>query len=100
MIELDIEEIKDNRDAPSAQYVIFFVSDGVPMVNSEMQDLSAVEQLAREIKNFEEDELEVVESLQINTAYYSSPPDNQQAKDTLEKMAEMGEAQFRDGHLH
>ncbi|PIT98755.1 MAG: hypothetical protein COT74_13760 [Bdellovibrionales bacterium CG10_big_fil_rev_8_21_14_0_10_45_34] len=106
LLERDIESTKKSDELISSTYVVFFVSDGFPVVQSGTtsvpQDVRNIQEAVSGIMALRENAKEVVDSIQFNTAYYyarlSADPNgrNQQlaAQSLLQTMATIGNGAF------
>ncbi len=99
MINNDIRDAKrevdqNNAEPVASNYVIFFVSDGSPVVDGELQDSFDISERVENIAEFDERDRLYVDSVQINTAYYFENPVSQEARDLLSEMSIDGNGDF------
>lgn len=94
MIDRDIEAARDVDPIVSSNYVIFFISDGSPIVQQQLQSAQQVLGRIETITSFEEEEKHYVEGIQVNTAYYYEDPIDLGARDLLNTMSVTGNGDF------
>lgn len=94
MILEDVEKARAAVPMVSSNYVVFFVSDGEPIVNSQLQDMEAILNRVRSIGTIQTNERLLVEGIQINTGYYFSDPVSPSARDYLNNVALDGGGDF------
>lgn len=94
LINEDIEQAKSQYPIVTSNYVIFFVSDGEPKVNQELQDSDNIINRVRTITTLEKDEKQYVDGIQINTAYYYADPVSPDARLLLNDMSLAGNGDF------
>lgn len=94
LIQTDVKAAEKSNPKISSNYVIFFVSDGVPRVSAGIQSNQEILNLIDSFNSYQEANKEFVENVQINTAYYYSSPDDPNARQTLNEMAGQGNGGF------
>ena len=94
MIRRDIAAAKTQDPVISSNYVLFFVSDGEPIVNGNTQASDAILNRIRAIAAMEEEEKKLVEGIQVNTAYYFEEPASAAARTLLNNMSLEGNGDF------
>lgn len=94
MIEEDIAEAKEQPEIISSNYVVFFISDGEPIVQQVLQDGEQILGRIETVTSFEEEEKMFVEGIQVNTAYYYEDPVSVGARDLLNNMSMTGNGDF------
>ena len=94
MIERDIDAARDLDPVVSSNYVIFFISDGSPIVQQQLQDAQQILGRVESITAFEEEEKHFVEGIQLNSAYYYEDPVDVGARDLLNTMSVTGNGDF------
>ncbi|MCC7406385.1 MAG: VWA domain-containing protein [Bdellovibrionales bacterium] len=100
MIRRDIAAAKLLDPVIASNYVIFFVSDGEPIVNGSLQSSDSIINKIRTIALLEDEEKKLVEGIQVNTAYYYENPPDPGAPVLLNNMSLNGNGdflQFADG---
>ena len=78
----------------SSNYVIFYVSDGVPRVDTGIQPTQTILNMIDALNVFQEANKEYVENIQLNTAYYYDTYDDPAARQTLVDMSVSGNGGF------
>lgn len=94
MIDRDIARARDLDPIVSTNYVVFFISDGEPIVQQQLQDAEQILGRIETTAAFEEEEKMLVEGIQINTAYYYEDPVSVGARDLLNNMSVTGNGDF------
>ncbi len=108
VISDDIEFEREQPEIISSSYVIFYLSDGVPRVNGQLQDNGDLVNGVEGILDLKDSNPNFVDRIQFNTLYYFNPFDpvsdagfeneirdlQQQASALLEEMAIEGEGSF------
>ncbi len=94
MIEQDIAAAKEEEEIISSNYVVFFISDGEPIVQQVLQNGEEILGRIETVTSFEEEEKVFVEGIQINTAYYYEDPVSVGARDLLNNMSMTGNGDF------
>ncbi len=94
LIENDIQQARNSDPMISSNYVVFFISDGEPIVQQQTQDGAEILGRIESIKVFEEEEKMLVEGIQVNSAYYYEDPISLGARDLLNGMSITGGGDF------
>lgn len=94
LIEEDIDNARDQDPLISSNYVVFFISDGEPIVQQVLQDGEQILGRIENITAFEEEERLLVEGIQVNSAYYYEDPVSLGARDLLNNMSMTGNGDF------
>jgi hypothetical protein len=94
LITDDIALARSQTPIISSNYVVFFISDGAPIVNGAMQDPQAILNNVDNLNILQQNERLVVEGVQVNTAYYYEPPVDNAARDLLSDMSITGNGDF------
>lgn len=94
LIQDDVAAAQAATPKISSNYVIFYVSDGVPRVSSGIQPTQQILNMIDALNVYQEANKEFVENIQLNTAYYYSSPDDPNARQTLNDMASQGNGGF------
>jgi hypothetical protein len=91
LIDSDIEAARKEAaitgEVVSSYYIVFFVSDGFPMVNQKAQNTQDILLSIQGIKSLEDKEKSYVDAIQVNTAYYYQSAPDPTASSLLESMA-------------
>lgn len=74
LISDDITRAQSTIPIMSSNYVIFYVSDGSPIVNGVLQNQNSIYGSVDNTMLLQQGQKKYVESIQINTGYYSVPP--------------------------
>jgi hypothetical protein len=94
LITKDVADAKKKNPIVSSNYVVFFISDGEPIVQQQLQDAQDILGRVETVSSLEEDEKLLVEGVQINTAYYYEDPVSPIARDLLNNMSLTGNGDF------
>ena len=94
IISGDIAHSKTQTPRISSYYVVFFVSDGEPIVNGRQQSSDPILNRIRNIISLEKSEKKLVEGIQMNTAYYFENPASPGARKLLNNMSLAGNGDF------
>ncbi|MCB0422077.1 MAG: hypothetical protein KDD61_13855 [Bdellovibrionales bacterium] len=83
------ESVPDDQEKISSNYIIFFVSDGAPYRQGVLQSDASIFSRIQSINDLED--MELVEGVQINTAYYYTPESFDIGdRDRMQEMARRG----------
>jgi len=96
MIQEDIDFARTQNPKISSNYVLFFISDGEPIVTGQAQSSDAILNKVRSIALFEAQEKLLVEGIQLNTGYYYSDPVEPAARTILNNMSIEGNGDFSE----
>lgn len=96
LIQDDIEAARTQTPKISSNYVLFFISDGEPIVTGQTQASNAILDKVRSIALFETEEKLLVEGIQVNTGYYYSDPVEPAARQILNDMSLAGSGDFSE----
>lgn len=94
MISNDVQAAQSTTPVVSSQYVVFFVSDGAPLVNNVLQNSNSITAAIQALGTIATNNKLYVEGIQLNTGYYTTPPADTQASQTLQGMALTGGGNF------
>lgn len=94
LITDDITAARNQDPIVSSNYVVFFISDGAPIVNGQMQDPQAILNNVDNLNLIQQNDRMVVEGIQVNSAYYYEPPIEPAAQDLLSDMSITGNGDF------
>ncbi|MEO0336460.1 MAG: VWA domain-containing protein, partial [Pseudomonadota bacterium] len=96
-LDMIMEDVADQQNANpqiSSNYVIFFVSDGVPRVDTVTQTQTEVNAVIQSYFSYQDANRDLVEGVQINTAYYFEDFDDPNAQAMLSGMSIEGRGEF------
>lgn len=94
MIQADVAAARLADPQISSNYVVFYVSDGVPYVGGVLQSQGEVNLVIDSMLSFQEANRDLVEGIQMNTAYYYSNINDPNARAGLTEMATRGFGSF------
>lgn len=94
MIRDDITDAKTRTPIVTSNYVLFFISDGEPLVGGSLQNAENIINSVRTLTAFERDEKKYVDGVQFNTAYYYAAPAVANARALLNDMSVAGNGDF------
>ena len=96
-LQMIMEDVAAQQNADpqiSSNYVIFFVSDGVPRVDTTTPTQTEVNAVIQSYFSYQDANRDLVEGVQINTAYYYEDFDDPNAQALLSNMSIEGRGEF------
>ena len=96
IIQEDVDKSKKAGGAAATNYVIFFVSDGAPIVENELQKREDVLATVSALLALQKTNPDQVESVTINAAYYYGTVDDPNARAYMKAIAEKAEGNFSE----
>lgn len=94
MIKTDVEDSRAKKPMISSNYVVFFVSDGVPYIGGTIQPENKINSQIESILSIREGSEDLIDGIQINTAYYYSSMRDASASQRLTNMSGFGKGSF------
>lgn len=100
LIRTDVQIAKEAPEKISSSYVIFFVSDGAPVIGVSGDNVPIkqtnpdIELAVERFYDLQEEQGEYIEGIQLNTAYYYEETSDVDAINTLQLMSNTGRGSF------
>jgi hypothetical protein len=96
LIQADIAAAATAKPLVSSNYIIFFISDGAPIVNGQLESESLILNGITQIADLQTSQEQLVDGIEFNTGFYENPPFDPGAAQTMTDMAATGNGSYVD----
>ncbi len=96
LIQSDINAASQVTPEVSSNYIIFFISDGAPIVNGQEENLQQILNGVTQISDLQAANVQLVDGIEFNTGFYENPPFDPGASQNMQDMAQAGNGAYVD----